>query len=743
MDDSEGFFKEDLFEIFKDLILIINDDYRIKYSNKEKFLGYPRKDILNNKFISLIKNEDIDKFTNFFSQIPDPSPHSLKINLKSKSGRLLPYKIKFSQLKNQRDYLLYLRKRPKILKTKFDVQKNARSILESIIETTSDAIIISDIQSNIIYTSEKALKLSGFKSKNAFIGKDSFQFIHPEERAKAMENLKRTIEDGKIEGAKYRFVKKDGTYYHGELNASLIKDSKNNPIGFIGIIKDITERELAQEKVKASEEKYRNMINNLDLGFFRIKWNGKVLDCNSAFKKILEIPPDREIDNFNSLDFLQISEERKKFFQILINNEKVSNYRIHTKPVYGNEKIVQLNSYLIRDNNGEPSIIEGTITDITEKYVLEEKLRESERKYHTLFDGANDAIFIMDKNIFIECNEKTLEIFGCDKESDILGKSPWIFSPEKQPDGLLSMEKAYKYINNALRGEPQRFYWKHIKKDGTPFDAEISLNRFILGKKIFIQAIVRDTSSQMKAERDLKNSEQKYRHLFENSPFPIALLSPKGEIVDFNSATTTLLDYAREELIGKNYVKLSIIEKEFMEELFEWRNRFLRGETISPIEVSLKKKDASTVWVEVEASKVKVGNKDLIQVIGHNVTERKKAENLIKEEFKKLKDLDQMRKDLISRVSHELKTPLMSIDGASELLIMQYKENLEKEALSLLKMIEKGGKRLNDLVNNLLDISRIEYKSLELDKDEHNLSEIIKEITQEIKPIAKKRDIIL
>jgi hypothetical protein len=81
MDDSEGFFKEDLFEIFKDLILIINDDYRIKYSNKEKFLGYPRKDILNNKFISLIKNEDIDKFTNFFSQIPDPSPHSLKINL--------------------------------------------------------------------------------------------------------------------------------------------------------------------------------------------------------------------------------------------------------------------------------------------------------------------------------------------------------------------------------------------------------------------------------------------------------------------------------------------------------------------------------------------------------------------------------------------------------------------------------------------------------------------------------------
>jgi len=126
----------------------------------------------------------------------------------------------------------------------------------------------------------------------------------------------------------------------------------------------------------------------------------------------------------------------------------------------------------------------------------------SEEKYKSLFSKANDAIFLMDHEIFIDCNDKTLEIFECERE-DIVSKSPGTFSPEFQPDGTPSVLKAANLIEKAIQGEPQRFYWLHNKKNGARFDAEVSLSTVTLEEKTFVLAIVRDISEQKKAETEL------------------------------------------------------------------------------------------------------------------------------------------------------------------------------------------------------------------------------------------------
>lgn len=173
-----------------------------------------------------------------------------------------------------------------------------------------------------------------------------------------------------------------------------------------------------------------------------------------------------------------------------------------------------------------PAILSSAVLFITLYYlnktgrILQQKQKEiadSELKYKTLFESANDAIFIMDGEIFIDCNDKTLQIFGCKRE-DIIGQPPYKFSPLWQPDGRDSKTKALELINEALKGNPQFFEWKHIKLDGTSFDAEVSLNKMEISGKSYIQAIVRDITTRKKYEASLHESLTRLRMMNEQLP---------------------------------------------------------------------------------------------------------------------------------------------------------------------------------------------------------------------------------
>lgn len=141
--------------------------------------------------------------------------------------------------------------------------------------------------------------------------------------------------------------------------------------------------------------------------------------------------------------------------------------------------------------------------DITEEYRALKALRESESRYRTLFESANDAIFLMKEDRFFDCNTRTLTMYGCQR-SQIIGKHPYNFSPVRQPDGRRSRSKAREKINLALNGRPQHFEWRHRRYDGTPFDAEVGLNRVEIDGKHYLLAIVRDISERKRSEKQIQ-----------------------------------------------------------------------------------------------------------------------------------------------------------------------------------------------------------------------------------------------
>ena len=136
---------------------------------------------------------------------------------------------------------------------------------------------------------------------------------------------------------------------------------------------------------------------------------------------------------------------------------------------------------------------------------VSEALRDSESKYKALYEYANDAIFLVKGEHFVECNTKTLDMFGCSKEQ-ILGHSPVEFSPPQQPNGKDSKEEMLEKGELALSGKPQFFEWKHRRHDGSLFDAEVSFNRIGVGDEVFLQGIVRDITDRKLAERKLEGT---------------------------------------------------------------------------------------------------------------------------------------------------------------------------------------------------------------------------------------------
>jgi diguanylate cyclase (GGDEF)-like protein/PAS domain S-box-containing protein len=154
--------------------------------------------------------------------------------------------------------------------------------------------------------------------------------------------------------------------------------------------------------------------------------------------------------------------------------------------------------------------------DVTERKQIEESLIERDLKYQAIFENAADGIFLMQGERFVDCNPSTLTMFACTREQ-IINQSLYKFSPQNQPDGRNSKEKALEYIDAALAGKSQRFEWTHLKADGTPFEAEVRLTRVDLYDRMHILASVRDISEQKKIEYERKLNESRLNSLLELS----------------------------------------------------------------------------------------------------------------------------------------------------------------------------------------------------------------------------------
>jgi PAS domain S-box-containing protein len=357
---------------------------------------------------------------------------------------------------------------------------------------------------------------------------------------------------------------------------------------------------------------------------------------NRASERILGMPPE-ELIGKNINDVLSSSETEqfiKELSRSFPSDKELIVYRLSYTDKAGKPHYMELEVFPIFDEDGLFAGFRGISRDVTKEHLSLQRVKLSEKKYKTLFEGANDAIFLMNNYVFQDCNAKTLEMFGCNRE-DIIGKHPWEFSPEKQPDGRDSREKAIEMMDKALT-EPQRFYWKHRKKDGTLFDAEVSLNRLKLSTKgKMLQAIVRDVTEKFEYEARLEESAAKFRTLFEQSPDVRMVTDSSLRIVEMNDAALNALRLKREEVIGKRLGE--VLPERLAEDFSRMITQVLTTKEMHRTEYHLQL-EGLDCWLDLVLSPIPGREEKVCYVLssGHNVTPRKLAEINLSEQKNKL-----------------------------------------------------------------------------------------------------------
>lgn len=336
----------------------------------------------------------------------------------------------------------------------------------------------------------------------------------------------------------------------------------------------------------------------------------------------------------------------------------------------------------------------------------EEKILNSEFKYRKLFESANDAIFLMTGDTFVDCNAKTEEMFGCTREQILLRK-PYEFSPLVQLDGRNSKEKAIEKISNAFAGVPQFFEWKHVKLDGTPFFAEVSLNHIVIDGQDMLQAIVRDITERKNSEEELKLSEQKYRDLFTHAPVGIYQADRNGKIISANAMLANILGYnSVQELLTVNMKDIYLNEEE-RDALIK---KFEPFGSVALLEVKWKKKSGEPIWIQMNAHAVKDADLQTLYFEGfvYDINDKKEFEKRIIYEKDKAEEANRLKSGFLSAMSHEIRTPLNAIIGYNDVLRYHFYDSVDEEVKLAFNSVEKGGIRLLDTITNILDISRLE-----------------------------------
>jgi PAS domain S-box-containing protein len=494
-----------------------------------------------------------------------------------------------------------------------DIQDRYRALFDR----SNYCVYVHDLSGNFLEANEAALNLVGY-GKEDIHSMNFGGLLDKDQLPKAYKNLESLLKTGAHEEmGRYRLKRKDGGHVWVETDACVIY-RQGEPYAIQGVARDITDLKRAGEALLESEEKYRTLVEESFDGIF-VQEGPKIVFANQRLHDMLGYSEGELLGMRHWLvyhpEYQQLTRSRA---EARMRGEKVpSFYEVKLQRKDGSWFYGEVNARAIRFG-GRPGV-QVWIRDVTERKEVEKVLRESEARYRTILESIEDGYYEVDvTGHFTFLNDSFCKIVGYSRD-ELLGRSYRDFTDRQEA------ESVYEIYNEVFRsGEPSRgFGWEVIGKDGAKRYCEVSavLIQTQEGSKIGFRGVMRDVSERRQTELALKESEARYRNLFDSVNDFIFTHDLEGRFLTMNRAASRILGYTQDELVGRPVSDLMLsnyrgaFKNEYLAQLRE--EGHFEGVSI------YRAKDGTEHYVEYRNILVQPeGENPYVTGVGRDITER-------------------------------------------------------------------------------------------------------------------------
>jgi PAS domain S-box-containing protein len=423
--------------------------------------------------------------------------------------------------------------------------------------------------------------------------------------------------------------KADGSLSNVEVTCNL-SSMKESP-AYYCIVNDVTDRKRAESELIENKAILETALESMSDAVFITDRKGRFIDFNDAFATFHRFSNKRECMN-------NIADLRKVIELSMADGTPASYDQRPVERALRGETGIAVEYGLRRRNTGEEWTgsynfapicdINGSITgsivtarDITEQKKNIENLTKSEERFRRFFEEHTAVMLIIDpvKATILNANKAAVNFYGWNHEQ-LTGKKIYDLI-------TLSVREIKAEMQKALQGTKNFFEFRHRRADGSVRDVEVNSNCIEIEGKILLYSIVTDVTERKKAEKALKESEERFRTLFEQHAAPMLILDPEtGAIVDANFAASHYYGWKREKLIRMNVIEMNTDPPEVSRQrLAEWKHTSTRTFTVRH-----RKADGSIADIEIHGQKILTNGKWLAYLILHDITDRNLAEKELK-----------------------------------------------------------------------------------------------------------------
>ncbi len=465
---------------------------------------------------------------------------------------------------------------------------------------------------------------------------EKFRIEHVNHAATEILGDLRSISPFKFENLKQKSIKAIFNFFEGVLNEEIYKKEmhlikKNEQdiwveiIGktFLGldgntkvlvILRDISEQKRADEKIQESEKKYRELYDKSPFLILILNKDLVIIDMNMKFSDSSTYDRNKLIglnfNEFSDLVFNKYIHVNEKAFRDVLNGSTMELVDLPYILKSGKRAWISIKATPIEFQNDK--FIQVILQDITEKKEMEEMVKDSQEKLTTFMESAPDVFTIWDSEWnLIEVNNAGVHFFGDELKENVLGKNlkklmPFNITEDNINEYLKVLKTGRNYIEDDILVDPiGKFY--------------INQRVFKVGKELGM--IITDITNQKLAEQIIRDSEKKFRTLFENSPYSIIITDKNGHVLDVNSVTEKIFMVHKEEVLGDRLDRII----ELPENIKLFIQKVINGsiQDSTPIEFNLFNRENKLVWVKATYSLIELEEQQFFQVIIEDITERK------------------------------------------------------------------------------------------------------------------------